>query len=58
MGTGDLLSGILARYLSLDLDLSIPEAVQLSLSFLEHSKDLEEPYPSAHQILKSLVELL
>lgn len=58
MGTGDLLSGILARYLSLDLDLSIPEAVQLSLSFLDHSKDLEEPYPSAHQILKSLVELL
>lgn len=56
MGTGDLLSGILARYLSLDL--SIPESVQLALSFLDHSKQLEEPYPSAHQILKSLVELV
>ncbi|PJZ82669.1 bifunctional ADP-dependent NAD(P)H-hydrate dehydratase/NAD(P)H-hydrate epimerase [Leptospira meyeri] len=56
MGTGDLLSGILARYLSLDL--TIPESVQLALSLLDHSKQLEEPYPSAHQILKSLVELL
>ncbi|TGM56873.1 NAD(P)H-hydrate epimerase [Leptospira vanthielii] len=56
MGTGDLLSGILARYLSLDLP--IPEAVHLALSFLDHSKQLEEPYPSAHQILKSLVEIL
>ncbi|PJZ85834.1 NAD(P)H-hydrate epimerase [Leptospira harrisiae] len=56
MGTGDLLSGILARYLSLDFE--IPESVQLALSFLDHSKQLEEPYPSAHQILKSLVELV
>ncbi|TGL90695.1 NAD(P)H-hydrate epimerase [Leptospira congkakensis] len=56
MGTGDLLSGILARYLSLDL--TIPESVQLALSLLDHSKQLEEPYPSAHQILKSLLELL
>ncbi|MCG6145389.1 NAD(P)H-hydrate epimerase [Leptospira bandrabouensis] len=56
MGTGDLLSGILARYLSLDLN--IPDAVPLALSFLDHSKQLEEPYPSAHQILKSLVELV
>ncbi|TGL37573.1 NAD(P)H-hydrate epimerase [Leptospira perdikensis] len=56
MGTGDLLSGILARYLSLDL--TIPESVQLALSLLDHSKQLEEPYPSAHQILKSLVELV
>lgn len=56
MGTGDLLSGILARYLSLDL--SIPEAVHLALSLLDHSKQLEEPYPSAHQILKSLMELI
>ncbi|TGK91526.1 bifunctional ADP-dependent NAD(P)H-hydrate dehydratase/NAD(P)H-hydrate epimerase [Leptospira brenneri] len=56
MGTGDLLSGILARYLSLDL--SIPESVLLALSLLDHSKQSEEPYPSAHQILKSLVELL
>ncbi|MCW7470530.1 NAD(P)H-hydrate epimerase [Leptospira kanakyensis] len=56
MGTGDLLSGILARYLSLDFD--IPDAVHLALSFLDHSKQLEEPYPSAHQILKSLVELV
>lgn len=58
MGTGDLLSGILARYFSLDLELSIPETIQLALSFLDHSKQLEEPYPSAHQILKSLVELV
>lgn len=56
MGTGDLLSGILARYLSLDL--SIPDSVLLALSLLDHSKQLEEPYPSAHQILKSLVELI
>ncbi|MCW7492365.1 NAD(P)H-hydrate epimerase [Leptospira sp. 2 VSF19] len=56
MGTGDLLSGILARYLSLDL--TIPESVHMALSFLDHSKQLEEPYPSAHQILKSLVELV
>lgn len=56
MGTGDLLSGILARYLSLDL--SIEEAVPLALSLLDHSKQVEEPYPSAHQILKSLVELV
>lgn len=56
MGTGDLLSGILARYLSLDLP--IPEAVLLALSLLDHSKQLEEPYPSAHQILKSLVEMV
>lgn len=56
MGTGDLLSGILARYLSLDF--YIPDSVHLALSFLDHSKQLEEPYPSAHQILKSLVELV
>lgn len=58
MGTGDLLSGILARYFSLEIDLSIPEAVLLALSFLDHSKQLEEPYPSAQQILTSLVESL
>ncbi|XDD47907.1 NAD(P)H-hydrate epimerase [Leptospira sp. WS39.C2] len=58
MGTGDLLSGILARYFSLEIDLSIPEAVLLALSFLDHSKQLEEPYPSANQILNSLVESL
>ncbi|TGL72490.1 NAD(P)H-hydrate epimerase [Leptospira jelokensis] len=58
MGTGDLLSGILTRYFSLDLELSIPEVVLLALSFLDNSKQLEEPYPSAHQILKSLVEAL
>lgn len=58
MGTGDLLSGILTRYFSLDLDLSIPEVVLLALSFLDNSKQLEEPYPSAHEILTSLVETL
>lgn len=58
MGTGDLLSGIITRYLSVDLELSIPEAAHLALSFLDHSKQLDEPYPSAHQILNSLVELL
>ncbi|PKA24971.1 NAD(P)H-hydrate epimerase [Leptospira levettii] len=58
MGTGDLLSGILARYFSLDLDLSVVEVVLLALSFLDQSKQLEEPYPTANQILTSLVETL
>jgi hydroxyethylthiazole kinase-like uncharacterized protein yjeF len=53
MGTGDLLVGILSRFISLGY--MIPEAVYLTLSFLDSVREMPESYPSAGQMLQYLV---
>ncbi|WP_246052027.1 NAD(P)H-hydrate epimerase [Leptospira idonii] len=56
MGTGDLLVGIIARFLSLGY--SIETSVYYALSFLEGTRETEEPFPSAFEILNYLVRKL
>jgi len=56
MGTGDLLAGVLARFLSLGYGNT--EAVYYSLSFLEGVREMQEPYPTAGEILQFLVRKL
>ncbi|TGN13996.1 NAD(P)H-hydrate epimerase [Leptospira ilyithenensis] len=56
MGTGDLLVGVLARFLSLGFENS--EAMYYTLSFLEGVREMQEPYPTAGEILQFLVRKL
>ncbi|TGL62688.1 bifunctional ADP-dependent NAD(P)H-hydrate dehydratase/NAD(P)H-hydrate epimerase [Leptospira ognonensis] len=53
MGSGDLLVGILARFLSIGY--TIPQSVYYTLSFLEGTREMPETYPSASAILQFLV---
>ncbi len=54
MGTGDLLCGVLAFFLSKNT--KIEEAVWDSLSYLYFSKDMEKNFPTAEEIRKYLEE--
>ncbi|GBF49297.1 YjeF family N-terminal domain protein [Leptospira ryugenii] len=54
MGTGDVLTGVLARFLSLGW--SDLESVYASLQLLDLTREMEESYPSAFQILQFLGE--
>ncbi len=52
MGTGDLLTGIIARFLSIGHD--IPNSVYFALSFLDSVREMPETYPTAGDMLKYL----
>lgn len=53
MGSGDLLVGILTRFLSIGY--TIPQSVYYTLSLLEGTREMPESYPSASAILQFLV---
>jgi hydroxyethylthiazole kinase-like uncharacterized protein yjeF len=53
MGSGDLLVGILARFLSINFP--VQEAIYYTLCLLEGTREMPESYPTAYEMLQYLV---